>query len=236
MAKILLVEDDANLGSSLASWLEAEKYDVEWVLKGSHAEERLGAYTYDLVILDWQLPEIEGWEICQNFRRNGGTTPIIMLTGKNETPDMVKGLDAGADDYLTKPFEISILLARLRSLLRRPTDYAGSVIQLRDFELDTRSKTVTKRSSAIKLQPKEFAILEFLMRNPNKIFSTDELLKRVWTDSSVVSSESLYTYMKTLRKKLASVDGVCPIKTIHSQGYSFDTQSEEGEVSSGNLD
>lgn len=222
MAKILLVEDDANLGRSLSSWLEAEKYSVEWVLKGTHAKERLETYSYDLVILDWELPEIEGWQICEQFRKSGGTTPIIMLTGKDASPDMVKGLDAGADDYLTKPFEISVLLARLRSLLRRPTDYAGSVIKLKNFELDTRTKAVTKDAKPIKLQPKEFAILEFLMRNPNKIFSTDELLKRVWTDSSVVSSESLYTYMKTLRKKLSEGDGICPVKTVHSQGYSFE--------------
>ncbi len=225
MPKILLAEDDATLGSSLSSWLEAENFTVEWVLKGTHALERLNTYSYDVIILDWQMPEMEGLEVCASFRRGGGVTPIIMLTGKGHVIDKVKGLESGADDYLAKPFELSELLARLRSLLRRSADYVGSVIKNGEFEIDTRSRVLSKSGTAIKLQPKEFAIVEFLMRNPGKVFSTQELLKRVWTDAAGVSSESLYTYMKTLRKKLSSSDGQCPIKTAHSQGYSFDATS-----------
>ncbi len=222
MPKVLLAEDDKDLGRSLSSWLEQEKFEVEWVLKGNHAAERLEAYSYDLIILDWQLPEQEGWQICEDFRRKGGSTPIIMLTGRNQTSDKVKGFESGADDYLTKPFEAAELLARLRSLLRRPSDYHGTVIKIADYELDTRARLLSHHSKPIKLQAKEYAIVEFLMRNPGKIFSTDELLKRVWTDNAGVSSESLYTYMKTIRKKLSGAGKSCPIKTIHSQGYSFD--------------
>jgi DNA-binding response OmpR family regulator len=222
MAKILLAEDDINFGRSLASWLEAENFDVEWVLRGSHVLERLDTYSYDLIIMDWQLPETDGIEICQSFRRRGGRTPIIMLTGKDHVQDKVKGLESGADDYLSKPFEMAELLARLHSLLRRPPDYVGSTITVGDFEMNTRSRTIAKKGAVIKLQPKEYAIVEFLMRNQGKVFSTDELLKRIWTDSAGVSSESLYTYMKTLRRKLAAGDEFCPIKTVHSQGYSFD--------------
>jgi DNA-binding response OmpR family regulator len=226
MPKILLAEDDAALGSSLSDWLESEGFAVEWVLKGSHALERLETYTYDVIILDWQLPEMEGVDICLAFRKKGGVTPIIMLTGKDHVMDKVKGLESGADDYLAKPFDLPELLARLRSLLRRSADYVGTVIKIGNYEIDTRSKTLSKSGSPIKLQPKEFAILEFLMRNPGKVFSTQELLKRVWTDAAGVSSESLYTYMKTLRKKLSAGDGQCPVKTAHSQGYSFDINAK----------
>lgn len=221
MSKILFAEDDTLLAQAVQKWLESEKYTVEHVPTGTEAGERLVAFTYDAIVLDWQLPGKSGVQVCREFRARGGVTPIIMLTGLAELNDKITGLDAGADDYLTKPFQMQELTARLRALLRRPALYGGDEITAGNITVNTRSRAVTIYGAPVKLQPKEYAILELLARHPNTVFSGEEILSRIWADAAGVSTESLYTYIKTLRKKL-SKDGVSPIRTVHGQGYCLD--------------
>lgn len=224
-----MAEDDPIFSKAVVTWLQSEKYEVELVESGTEALERLSTYTYDAIILDWQMPGMNGAAVCQAFRKLGGSTPVIMLTGLDTLDKKIAGLDAGADDYLTKPFDMPELLARLRALMRRPADFSGSLLTVGDLTVDTRSRVVTKCGVMIKLQPKEFAILEFLIRHPNQVFSAEEILNRVWNDAAGVSAESLYTYIKTLRKKL-STDGSCPIRTVHGQGYSYESGSMQGRL------
>lgn len=219
MAKILIVEDDEDLSERLCDWLSFEQHTVEVIISGIEAEERLRFFMYDLIVLDWDLPGITGLEVCRNFRIRGGATPIIMLTGKTALTEKETGLDAGADDYLTKPFHLKELSARIRALLRRPPQVSSAVLKMKDLEVDLNLRRVSKDGKEINLLPKEFALLEFFLRHPNEVFSPDALLERVWHSTSDSSIESVYTYIKTLRKKISPEAPTSYIKTVHGIGY-----------------
>ena len=173
MAKILLVEDEVDLSDLVKEWLKTEKHVVELVENGEEAIDRLKFYKYDIVILDWVLPGKSGLQVCQEYRALGGTTPILFLTAKNMINEKEAGLDAGSDDYLTKPFDIKELSARIRALLRRPQVFSGSVVTLGPLELDTSSRKFLFNGQEQQLLPKEFALLEFLMKHPNTVFSSE---------------------------------------------------------------
>ena len=166
MVKILVVEDDLALATTIRDTLSNEQYKVETSHSGEEADGLLSSFDYDLVILDWELPEMSGVSICQRFRARGGTTPILMLTGKSTADDKESGLDSGADDYLTKPFEVRELNARIRALLRRPTQFQGQKLRWGNLELDTNTHRVVLNGKDIALQPLEFTVLEFFMRHP----------------------------------------------------------------------
>lgn len=219
MSKILIVEDDLQLCASYTSWLSVDKHTVEIVNNGADAALRLRTYQYDLVIMDWNLPDITGPEICRQYRDDGGRIPILMLTGKDTIDDKSSGLDAGADDYLTKPFHMKELSARIRALVRRSTPVLHSVLKVQNIELDTQSRRVTKSGTELHLLPREFALLEFLMRHPDQIFSPESLLNSVWSSDSESSISTVYTYIKTLRKKIADEQGNSPIANVHGVGY-----------------
>lgn len=219
MAKILFVEDDDEVAESVIAALKPEKHVVELVNRGEHAIERLELYGYDLIILDWELPNMSGVEICTRFRAQGGTTPILMLTGRGKEADKETALDSGADDYLTKPFGVRELNARLRALLRRPANVVGNRLRIGLLELDTSERSLLFNGGPVSLQPKEFAILEFFMRHPDTVHSTEILVNSIWSSDSSGSIQSLYTYMKSLRKKISGSDGECAIKTVHGVGY-----------------
>jgi DNA-binding response OmpR family regulator len=222
MAKILLVEDEPDFSILITEWLKNEKYVVEAVENGEDALDRLKFYKYDCVILDWMLPALSGIEVCKNFRSGGGTTPILLLTAKKHVDEKEQGLDAGADDYLTKPFEMKELSARIRALLRRPQAFSGSVLQVGNLALEPNTFKVTRSGEEVALLPKEFALLEFLMRHPNQVFSADALLDRVWSSDSEASPETIRTYIKRLRKKI-DLDGQPSIlSTVHGVGYKLD--------------
>lgn len=220
MAKLLFVEDDTDLSGRVNEWLCFEHHSVECVYDGVEATERLKFYQYELVILDWDLPKKTGIEVCKEYRSRGGLTPILMLTGKGTINDKEQGLDAGADDYLTKPFHLKELSARIRALLRRPASFTGTTLKVGTLELNPSSHQLTIEGREVSLLPKEYAILEFLMRHPNEIFSPDALLNRVWNSESDASTDTVYTYIKTLRKKLQPN---APIKTVHGVGYKLET-------------
>jgi DNA-binding response OmpR family regulator len=219
MAKILVVEDDKEIQDSIKKVLELEHHQVEAVDDGGEGLFRLTSYFYDLALLDWQLPSKDGVDILREFRDGGGKTPIIMLTGKSSIDDKEHGLDAGADDYLTKPFSGKELAARIRALLRRPALTSSNVLKGMGIELDVSSNEIRKNGELVELLPREVKLLEFLMRNPNRVFEQDAILNRVWPSDSDATSEALRSTVKRLRKKI-DPDGEI-IRTVHGVGYVF---------------
>lgn len=226
MAKILLVEDEVDLSDLVREWLKSEKHVVELVETGEEAVDRLKFYKYDVVILDWVLPGKTGLAVCQEYRAMGGTTPILFLTAKNMINEKEAGLDAGSDDYLTKPFDIKELSARIRALLRRPQVFSGSVLVAGPLELDTSSRKVLYHGAELQLLPKEFALLEFLMKHQNKVFSSEALIERVWNSESDASPEVIRTYIKRLRKRLDIEGQPSLLQTVHGVGYKLEIPAE----------
>lgn len=219
MAKILLVEDDDNLSVVLQMHLEHDRYMVDLVKRGFDALAQLQARTYELVILDWMLPDITGVEVCKQYRTQGGKTPVLMLTAKGAVEDKAMGLDAGADDYLVKPFHPTELSARVRALMRRPSSLTGRVLKVQDLEMDTFECGVTRGGRAVELTTKEFALLELLMRYPNQSFTLEAILDRLWQSDSYASIDTVRTHMKTLRKKIGDNEDNALIRTKRGQGY-----------------
>jgi DNA-binding response OmpR family regulator len=225
MSKILFAEDDSVLAQSARQFLESEHHTVELVTDGIEALERIRLYTYDLIILDWGLPGMAGIEVCRKFRDRGGTTPILILTGKSSIVEKGEGFASGADDYLTKPFDVRELSMRLRALQRRGVQITQDEISLGQLSINVALHTVRLSAAEIQLKPKEFAILEFLMRHPDQVFSMETLLERIWSSESDTTPDIIYTYMKTLRKKLVDPSGQCPIRNVYGVGYKIQTSA-----------
>ncbi len=171
MAKLLFVEDDAMSARMTTEWLEDENHTVEWAASGDRALDVLAAESFDVILLDWDLPKVSGKEILQHLRNKGDKTPIIMLTGHKTSEDKEHGLDGGADDYLTKPYDMTELCARIRVQLRRTAASVSNVLKVRDLELNSQEFRVVRNGKEITLLPKEFALLEFFMRNPDKVLA-----------------------------------------------------------------
>lgn len=219
MAKILIVEDNEELATIVKLELMTQKYTVEWVDNGATALELMLGCDFDLIILDVELPEMDGFEICSRYRAAGHKTPVLMLTGRSEINDKTSGLDCGADDYLTKPFDGRELHARLRALLRRTGSSASNVLSVGDITLNMESREIKLKGEPVKLMPKEFSLLEFFMMNPNKVYSPEALLSKVWQSDKDVSLSTVYTTIKTLRTKIASGNGDSVLETVHGSGY-----------------
>lgn len=228
MAKILVVEDNEEFASILGTWLESQNYVVDTVHSGEDALQLLSSFNYDLLILDWELPGIQGIGVCEKYRRRGGTSPILFLTGKSDVGSKVTGLETGADDYLPKPFEFRELAARLRSLLRRPPGLLSNVLTVQGVSLHVDSHSVSLGGKEISLTPREFSLLEFLMRHPNHAYSSKALLDSVWPLDSALSEDTVRSCMRSLRKKI-SVDGQeCIIKTLAGYGYIIEATETAG--------
>lgn len=219
MPKILLVEDDSDIQLTVSKCLSAENYTVESVPSGEEALERLQCFEYDVIILDLSLPGIGGIEVCRHYRKTGGSAPVLMLTGKNSIDDKESGLDSGADDYLTKPFDIRELLARLRAMLRRPTAVSQSnVLRVGSIELDTATRKLKREGVEVYMMPRDFELLEFLMRHPAQIFSSEALLERVWHNDKDVGQDALRSSLRRIRQKIG--DSECTIiENIPKVGY-----------------
>lgn len=224
MAKILLVDDDDELVDVVKEWLEDQAHLIEVTSSGTDALEKLKFYTYDLILLDWGLPDRPGIEVLSEYRNRGGTTPTLMLTGKKEIDDKLTGLDTGADDYLTKPFHLEELSGRVRALLRRPPLASKPVLKVGECVLEPSSRRVTKNGVPINLLPREFALLEFLMRHPNQTFSPRTLLDRVWSSESDASPDTVRIHIMRLRNKLDENADDSFIKTVHRVGYMLVSQ------------
>jgi DNA-binding response OmpR family regulator len=222
MAKILVVEDERDLASLVTNWLKRDHHLVEMVGDGTSALRQLEMNRYDVIILDLMLPGMDGVEICRRFRRQHGTTPILMLTAKDTVDDRALGLDAGADDYLTKPFHLKELAARVRALLRRGDSKPGNVLKIRDVVIDTNEYRCTKAGKEIHLLPKEFRLLEFLVRHPNQVFSAEDLLSSVWESDTPALLDTVRGHIKRLRKKLDSPGERSMISTVYGLGYKIE--------------
>jgi two-component system response regulator MprA len=225
MAKILVVEDEQDLSGPIQDWLTREQHLVELADNGTEALDKLSVYKFDLIILDLMIPGINGMEVCKRYRAHGGATPILMLTAKAAVEEKEAGLDAGADDYLTKPFHLKELSARVRALLRRHTQSSGSELKAGDLVLDVLARKVTMSGVEIHLVPREFSLLEFFMRHPNQVFSAEALIDRVWQSDTMASPDTIRTYIKILRKKLGIEGKESLIQTVHGVGYKLELPS-----------
>lgn len=224
LAKILVVEDDAALCRMIEDWLSLDHHNVELISEGLEAHDRLRFYEFDLVILDWNLPGKDGIEILKEFRRAGGMTPVLMLTGKGTIGDKETGFSAGTDDYLTKPFHGKELSARVKALLRRPRVFVSEELKAGDIVLDRGSYRVTKAGEELHLVPKEFTLLEFLMQNPNRVFSAEFLLNKIWATESDATVDALTTCVKRLRKKIDTAGAPSMIRTVYGVGYKLEVK------------
>lgn len=222
MVKVLVVEDDEFVSGLIEDCLKLDHYDVEVVASGNEASDRLRLYNYDLILLDVGLPEQSGLDVCEKYRSMGGSTPIIMLTGKRTIDDKEAGLNAGADDYLTKPFNARELVARVRAVLRRPPQLAPTRLKISDLELDPISHEVFLAGKKLDLKPKEFTLLEFFMRNPNQVFSNNDILNRVWVSESEASPQAVRTCMQRLREKIDRDGHPSIITTVYGVGYKLE--------------
>jgi len=222
--KILLVEDDEKLSFTVQCFLQSEHHVVDVVPTGEEGIERLSSYTYDMAIIDWILPGLNGVEVVRQYRALGGRIPILILTAKGQIKDKLTGLDSGSDDYLTKPFDLDELSARVRALLRRPGHTQPVVLAIGDLSLNPSSLEVTKGGIPIHLPPKEFALLEFFMRHPDEAFTAVALIERIWSSESDASSESIRPYIYRLRSKIAAGKLPPRIKTLRGKGYIWATR------------
>ena len=230
MAKILLVEDDKLLAKTIGKMLTLQNHAVDTIESGTQALEYLRAYTYDLIVLDWSLPEVTGIEICKEFRRSGGNTPVLMLTGKGDIEQKQEGFDSGVDDYLTKPFHMQELEMRLKALMRRPAQIAApaNVLKHGEIEVDLETRAVIKSGEPLRLLPREYALLVFLLKNPGVVFSADALLDRVWQSDSEASPDAVRIYVTRLRRKLDDPGKDSIIETVHGVGYRLRAASPAG--------
>jgi two-component system OmpR family response regulator len=219
LAKVLVIEDDPAVAEAVSELLRSQGHRVEVVYDGQEGYDHLILSGYDLAIVDWQLPSLNGTVICARYRANNGKVPILMLTQKSSTTDKATGLDAGADDYLPKPFDAKEFNARVRALLRRSSGFFQSTKELGKLVLDSGACTVCIDERTIKLLPSEFALVEFLMRHPGTFFTADQLLKHVWDSSAEVTSEALRTCVSRLRTKLDQPGEPSIIETSRGWGY-----------------
>lgn len=220
--KILVVEDNTKLAENLKQGLMQEGYAVDIIEEGLSAERRIlvNRDEYDLVILDRMLPGKDGVSICTSWRENGVVTPVLMLTALDTTEDKVFGLDAGADDYLAKPFAFKELLARVHALLRRPKQTFPDLITFKDISINTTSRTVTYKNKIIALTLKEFMVLEYLVRHLGKVVTRDELYSHAWDFADSSFSNTVDVHIKNLRKKIHDNGKI--IQTIRGVGYKME--------------
>jgi DNA-binding response OmpR family regulator len=221
MAKILVVEDDENLSRLVKICLAAESHLVDSVMRGMDALSQIRLITYDMLVLDWMLPDITGVEVLKHYRASGGRAPVLMLTSRSTVADKVTGLEAGADDYLVKPFDKLELAARVKALLRRPKDMSPEVLVIGQLEINQTTFQVLKDGQSIELRPKEYALLEFLAKHPGESFSAEAILERIWRSDALSTTDTVRTHVMTLRKKLGDNDEKPMIKTVRGRGYSL---------------
>lgn len=226
MAKVLVVEDDKDLAQTVERYLKGQGFDVDRVADGLEASSHLRTYPYDLILLDWQLPGMSGVEILREIRIRGVATPVIMVTGLGGIEHTEQGLESGADDYITKPYDLRELLARVKSVLRRAQgQVTESVLKAGQISLDPKPRRVTVAGQVVELLPKEFQLLQFFMLNANEVFSPNALLDRVWPTDSEATADAIRSTFKRLRKKVD--DQGLVLKTVYGVGYMIDTSGDK---------
>jgi len=217
--RVLIIEDNQRLCESLKRSLEDDCYAVDTAADGISGQMLAESDLYDVIILDLRLPGRNGLEVCRELRRQKITTPILMLTALDAVEDRVSGLDSGADDYLVKPFSLDELRARLRALLRRDAPVKTGVLTVADLELDPATHVVSRAGRPIELTAREYALLEYLMRNPNRLITREMIETRLWADDNEIFSNVVDVYIRRLRRKIDEPFAVKLIETVRGYGY-----------------
>lgn len=225
--RILLVEDEPSAAKMLAKGLREHSYAVDMVGDGEAALYQLSIYDYDLLILDVMLPRKDGFEVCREMRAAGSSVPVLMLTARDMVEDKIAGLDLGADDYLTKPFDFGELLARIRALLRRREALCPSLLVVADLEIDTHSKHVRRAGRNIQLTVKEYGLLEYFARNVNRVLGRAEIAEHVWDENFDIFSNLIEVYVQRLRRKIDDGHQVKLFQTRRGEGYVLTSANED---------
>ncbi len=215
--KLLIIEDEKMVADNLKEGLEQHRYNVDIAYNGEDGHSLIQEYDYDIIILDLMLPDIDGEDLCRKLRDEGNKSFIIMLTAKKQLNNIIGGLDCGSDDFLTKPFEFSELLARMRALLRRSSEHKTNILSVLDLTLNTEKEEVKVGDSEVRLTRKEYMILEYLLRNKGQLISRNQLLEHAWDRNVDIFTNVVDTHIKNLRKKLGKSGNI--IKTIYGSGY-----------------
>jgi len=226
---VLVVEDEAALATMLRYNLEKQGFRVEEAADGQEALNRVQDVQPDIVLLDWMLPVMSGIEVCRQLRRRSATRdlPVIMVTARTEDQDAVRGLNTGADDYITKPFSIDALLARMRALLRRANAVPQKGrLEFHDISMDLASHRVHRNGRAVHLGPTEFRLLEFFLQHPRRVFSREELLDAVWGRDIHVEPRTVDVHIRRLRKAINAANELDIVRTVRAAGYALDTEAQ----------
>lgn len=219
--RLLVIEDDSRISANLSHMLTSVSYAVDLANTGNLGLSKAQSENYDLLIIDWMLPDLSGPQLIKILRSQGSSVPILMLTAKTQLDDIVEGLNSGADDYLPKPFHMAEFLARVRTLLRRTPVTINSTIQIADLTINSNLRQVTRAGKEISLSPREYALLEYLARHPNQSFDRVELLTHVWDENTDEFSNTVDVHIRYLRRK---IDDPYPVKLIHTvkgKGYAL---------------
>jgi DNA-binding response OmpR family regulator len=222
--KMLIAENEYSYASALADWFSQESYDVDVVFSGGQAAESLRSNRYNIAIMESKFPDIDGFAVCHNYRKTANSaTPIVILASHKSTCELERSIDSGADDFICRPVEMRELSAKVRALLRRP-NFQGEVLRVGSLEVDLNSGTASRAGKTIHLSPMEFRLLEFLLRHPSQIFSSEALLSRLWLEREPASTETLKTHIKTLRQKIDIPGNQSLIVTVHGRGYKLEDE------------
>ncbi len=217
--RVLIAEDEVEIAKALKVMLEKSKFSVDIVHNGVDALDFISSIPYDAIVLDIMMPGMSGLEVLQKARANGVTTPVLFLTAKGSLEDRVSGLDAGADDYLPKPFASAELIARVKALTRRSDTYAPVVLQLGNISLDCNCYELRNEHKTVHLNNKEYQMMELFMRHPHQIFSSEHLMEKIWGVNSESEIDVVWTYVGFLRRKLKQLDANIGIKTVRGAGF-----------------
>lgn len=220
--RILIAEDEVSIAKALAVMLEKNKYAVDVVHDGKEALDYILQIHYDALILDIMMPGMDGLEVLKRARTEGITTPALFLTAKSEVEDRVAGLDAGADDYLPKPFAADEFLARVRALVRRSSSYTPDILSFENTFLNCSRYTLSVNGKETRLNNKEYQLMELFMRNPRHIFSSEHLMEKIWGLNTEAEIDVVWTYIGFLRKKLKQLKSSAEIRTVRGAGYALD--------------
>lgn len=225
MMRILLAEDEKEMSNALVAILKHNNYSIDPVFNGTDALDYGLSENYDVIILDVMMPGMNGIEVLEKLRQSGINTPVLMLTAKSQIEDRINGLDKGADDYLSKPFAMGELLARIRAMGRRKSEFTPNLIEVGNISLNKENYELSNGKSSLRLANKEFQMLEMLMTNPKRMISTEQFMERIWGYDTEAEINVVWVYISYLRKKLASLEANIKIKAVRGVGYSL----EEGE-------
>jgi len=217
--KILVIEDDHKIANSIKKGFEQESHVVDVAYDGITGNDYSLTENYDVIVLDIMLPDIDGITICKNVRHENINTPIIMLTARDQVDDIVAGLNTGADDYLTKPFEFEVLLARVQALSRRPRNMIGDVLKCSNLKIDMLRKETKVNNKSVDLSKKEYSLLEYLLRNKDRVLTKEDIIEHVWSFDAYILPNTVEVYIRYLRNKIDKPFNTHLIKTVRGFGY-----------------